>query len=359
MKNLFILLFTAAFFSCTPAAEEKAALPFIKGVYGNPGTLLEAGHSFDSLGMNAVFIRSISLNREFYDKAREQGCMVFVEFPTLLGRIYLQDNPEAWPVNEKGEQSPPADWFMGICPTDPGFKEYRSGQLREILSEFDVDGIFLDYLHWHAQFETPDPILPETCFCERCTDMFEKSAGLRLTHDDIAGKAGWILTNAETEWRRWRNGILNGWVKDMGDIVRDMRQDALLGVYYCSWYPDDHDSALYRTLGIDVNDLAEMADVLSPMLFHKMKGRKPEWVGEYINWLDKLTGAGQTGKPLIWPIVQAHNNPETVTPEEFRQVMLEGSKPPSTGIMMFSDQSLLQDPEKIEVMKDLYFEVFK
>jgi hypothetical protein len=34
--------------------------------------------------------------------------------------------------------------------------------------------------------------------------------------------------------------------------------------------------------------------------------------------------------------------------------MLHGSSSPSSGIMMFSDQSLLQDPRKIEVIKELY-----
>ena len=354
IRSTAILMLAFTLYSCSPSGEENGPPPFIKGVYGNPGTLLDAGYSFDSLGMNAVFVRSISLNREFYDNAREQGCKVFVEFPTLIGRNYLQDHPEAWPINEKGEQSPPADWFMGICPTDPGFIEYRSAQLKDILNEFDVDGIFLDYLHWHAQFETSDPILPQTCFCDRCTGLFGESTGITLQHDDIPAKAEWILSRNETEWRKWRNGILNGWVDKMGHIVKNIRPDALLGVYYCSWYPEDHNSALYNILGIDVGELAMRADVLSPMLFHKMKERPVRWVGEYVEWLGDLTGDGQNGTPLIWPIVQAHNAPGIVSPEEFRQVMLEGSKPPSTGIMMFSDQSLLQDKEKTEVMRELY-----
>jgi hypothetical protein len=199
MRNFLILLSFSLLFSCSPSGENRDQLPFIKGVYGNPGALLEAGYSFDSLGMNAVFVRSISLNREFFDAARQQGCRVYVEFPTLLGRNYLRDNPDAWPA------------------------------------------------------------------------------------------------------------------------------------------------------------LAGLTDVLAPMLFHKMKERPPSWVGEYIAWLDALTGAGETGQPLVWPIVQAHNNPGVVTPEEFRAVMTEGSRPPSTGIMMFSDQALLQDRQKIEVMKQFYF----
>jgi hypothetical protein len=359
MKIILPFIFPVIFYACVPYGEENDPQPFTRGVYGNPGRLLDAGYSFDSLGMNAVFVRSVSLNREFYNAARQQGCRVYVEFPTLNGRNYLQDNPEAWPINEKGEQSPPADWFMGICPTDPGFREYRTNQLEEILNEFEVDGIFLDYLHWHAQFETQNPILPETCFCDRCTDLFGKDLGQDIPGNTKAEKAGWILDNADMKWRDWRNSILNEWVTSMGDIVREFRPDARLGVYYCSWYPADHDSALYRILGIDVATLAALADVLSPMLFHKMKDRPVKWVGEYIRWLDELTGAGEMGTPLVWPIVQAHNNPDVVTPEEFREVMLQGSGPPSSGIMMFSDQSLLQDPAKIEVMKELYFEVIR
>lgn len=357
MTPYFFFLCLPFLISCFPAGEKNDTLPFIKGVYGNPGTLLDAGYSFDSLEMNAVFVRSHSLNQEFFDAAKEQGCRVYVEFPTLNGKNYLQDHPEAWPVNEKGEQSPAADWFMGICPTDPGFKEFRSNQLKDILGEFDVDGIFLDYLHWHAQFETPDPILPETCFCSRCTKIFKNEANLDIPGVTITEKASWILENADKEWRSWRNSILNGWVVDMGKILDEHTPDALLGVFYASWYPADHDSALYRTLGIDVAELAGITDVLSPMLFHMMKDRPVDWVGEYIEWLGGLTNAWEKKSPLIWPIVQAHNNPGIITPEEFRQVMLEGLRSPSSGIMMFSDQSLLHDPRKIDVMKKIYSEI--
>jgi hypothetical protein len=353
-KFILIVIIISLHPACSQPDESQSALPFIKGVYGNPGTLLEAGHSFDSLGINAVFVRSISLSQEFYDAARDQGCRVYVEFPTLLGRNYVEDNPEAWPIDETGGKSPAADWFMGVCPTNPGFRDYRITQLREILEKYDVDGIFLDYVHWHAQFETPYPVLPETCFCSDCTDMFEAEYNLDIPGGNIAEKASWILGKRDREWRKWRSDILNGWVRDLGREVKNIRPDALVGIFYCSWYTEDHDSALYRILGIDVAEFANLADVLSPMLFHMMKDRPVEWVGEYLEWLDRLTGAGANQSPKVWPIVQAHNNPGTISPEEFRQVMHEGSKSPSTGIMMFSDQSLLQDPGKIEVVKELY-----
>ncbi|MCH6199966.1 hypothetical protein MMU07_10255 [Aquiflexum sp. LQ15W] len=381
-------------FSCKQALEKTQ--PFIKGVYGNPATLLDAGYRFDSLGMNAVFVRSISLNREFYNTARQQGAKVFVEFPTLNGKEYLQDHPEAWPITDKGKKAEPADWFMGICPTDPNFKNFREEQLKDILGEFEVDGIFLDYVHWHAQFETKNPILPETCFCDRCTGQFGESMRKKIPGDSAQHKAEWILNHADKEWRNWRSGVLNGWVRDMGSVLHEIQPNAKLGVFYCSWYPTDYDSALYRILGIDPKAFSEMADVMSPMLFHKMKERPTTWVGDYVKWLGDLIGIRDMGsksgdlnqrykseeqadrsKPedlnqgfndvyksksedlnytQIWPIVQSHNSPDTVSPEEFRKVMIEGSRTPASGIMMFSDQSLVENPNKINVMKKLYRE---
>jgi hypothetical protein len=354
MRNAFLYLVILAVFSCQSSPSQEASEEFIKGVYGNPGTLLKAGYSFDSLGMNAVFVRSGSLNREFYETSKKQGVKVFVEFATLNGKEYLKEHPDAWPIDEKGEKSPPADWFMGICPTHPGFKESRAEELREILSTYEVDGVFLDYVHWHAQFETPEPILPETCFCDRCTQAFEASIDTVIPGATIPERATWILEHVDPQWRKWRVGVLNGWVEDMGKILKSQQPSAKLGVFHCAWYPSDYDSALFKTMGLDLVALAERADVLAPMLFHHMKGRPTTWVGEYLAWLGQTIEVEKTGRPLIWPIVQSHNNPGIVSSEEFREVMIQGSKFPASGIMMFSDQSLLEDREKIKVMKELY-----
>ncbi len=340
-------------FSCAVQKITHRDSDFVKGVYGNPGSLLKAGYRFDSLGMNAVFVRSGSLTPAFYATAKEQGCQVFVEFPSLDGSGYLTTHPEAWPINEKGERSPPADWFMGICPTNTAFKQHRTTELKKILNEYDVDGIFLDYVHLHAQFETVNPILPETCFCNNCISQFSTYSGLSIPGADTKAKASWILDSADVSWRAWRTHILTGWVSDMKAIVRSQRPNAKLGVYYCAWYPAEFDSALGRILGIDVAALAAQADVLAPMLFHRMMGKDTDWVGEYVAWLGGEISKKKLGTK-IWPIVQADNKAGPVAPDEFRKVMIKGSQAPASGIMMFADQSLLDDPEKIRIMKALY-----
>lgn len=334
-----------------PSYSQEKKDGFVKGIYGNPERILEAGYAFDDLGVNAVFVRRSSLNQAFYQQAKVQGCRVFVEFPTLNGKGYIEEHPEAWPINEKGEQAAPADWFMGVCPTNPGFQAYRAEQLKETLEDYFVDGVFLDYLHWHAQFETDQPVLPETCFCDRCTRLFEKASSIEIPEEDKSGRAKWILANQEPAWREWRNGILNKWVADMGKILKENQPDALLGAFYCAWFPEDHGGALYNILGIDVPSLAERVDVLAPMLFHRMLARPVTWSGDYLEWLGNTI---DSPGPLVWPIVQAHNKPGIVTPEEFGKALREGSRAPASGIMMFSEQSLLENREKIKVMKDFY-----
>ena len=85
-----------------------------------------------------------------------------------------------------------------------------------------------------------------------------------------------------------------------------------------------------------------------------MKSRPTTWVGEYVVWLGETLDVEKKGKPQIWPIVQSHNKSGIVSPDEFRSVMIEGSKALASGIMIFMDQSLVEDPKKIEVMKELY-----
>lgn len=352
MKSICFLVLVL--FSSFPDLAQVPAPPqFVKGVYGDPSAFLENGMSFHSLGINALFVRSSSLTDDLISAARKDGVRVYVEFPTLNGKEYLEDHPEAWPLNEQGERAPAADWFMGICLTDPGFRKYREDQLTTLLTQYDVDGIWLDYLHWHAQFETPEPILPETCFCERCVSKFATDKALDLPEGAVDTRARWILSNADSTWRLWRSEVLTEWVAGMKSILNKMEPGALLGIYYCPWYPDDFRNAHYRTLGLDMKALSTVADVFSPMLYHQMMDRSPEWVSEYVQWL-KTSGVSDGSKPRIWPIVQAHNKPGVITTEEFRKVMWNGSRAPASGIMMFTLHSLIGEPGKLEVMKDLF-----
>ena len=338
-------------FSCEQKPSETTE---IKGVYGNPKPLWDKGHNLSDLGVNAIFVHRGSIDQQMIDRARKEGLKVFSEFPTLNGKNYVEDHPEAWPVNAKGEKAEQASWFMGVCPTDPKFREYRFNQLRELLTNYELNGVWMDYVHWHAQFEEPEPILPETCFCDNCLKNFSANADVDLPEGNTKEKAGWILTNREDTWRDWRCEVIHDWAKKMKSIINELQPETLLGLYHCPWNDEEFNGARRRILGLDYDMLKETIDVFSPMVYHGRMERAPEWVRENIRWHSDRLEVQYNDYPKLWPIVQAHNDPGIISPEEFKTVLKGGLAGKSTGVMMFTTHAVARDTSKIRVMKEMY-----
>ena len=57
--------------------------------------------------------------------------------------------------------------------------------------------------------------------------------------------------------------------------------------------------------------------------------------------------------PRLWPIVQAYNAPP-VSADELAQVLRYGLSGKSSGVMMFTNGSIAEDPQKIEAVRTVY-----
>jgi len=354
--SLCLLFLPVAFLFSCQKDEERIE---IRGIYGSPDPFWDQGLALKDLGVNAIFVHSGSINREIMDRAKKEGIKVFAEFATLNGEDYVRGHPEAWAVNEKGAKVEAASWFMGVCPTDYGFRQYRQQQLKELLQHFDLAGVWMDYVHWHAQFEEEDPILPETCFCEHCLATFQKETNIHIPDGTISEKSTWIFRHHDIEWRDWRCSVIAGWAKNLRTILLEEKPGALLGMYHCPWSDKEFDGARRRILGIDYEMLKEHIDVFSPMVYHRRMGRSPEWVQENLTWFCKKLNIRQGSIQKVWPIVQAHNDPVAISPEEFEKVLLYGLSAEATGVMMFTSHSVAEDPAKTEVMRRVYTEISK
>lgn len=353
---IFIVLILASCISCVQKSSENVK---IRGVYGNPKAFWDKGFNLSDLGINAVFVHSQSIDKDMMNRARSEGLKVFAEFATLNGKNYVNKHPEAWAINEKGEKVQSATWFMGVCPTEPGFRKYRFNQLRNLLLEHDLDGVWMDYVHWHAQFEDPEPILPETCFCNHCLNEFSMYSGIEIPNETTSKKAQWILSNHDEIWRDWRCQVIYDWTVEIKKIIKEIKPNALLGLYHCPWDDQKFDGARRRILGLDYELLKESIDVFSPMLYHAKMGRDPEWIEENINWFCNQIDAGIETYPKVWPIIQAHNDPEIISDEEFETVLNGGLTGKSSGVMMFTVNSVAEDSGKTEVMKKVYTKLMR
>jgi hypothetical protein len=295
-----------------------------------------------------------SINKKIIERLKQDGIKIFAEFPTLNGKGYVDEHTEAWAINDKGEKVEVASWFMGVCPTDPGFKQYRMNELRKLLKKFDLDGVWMDYLHWHAQFEDPEPILPETCFCDNCLTTFQAATGIGVPNGNTKVKAEWILKNKDNKWRDWRCSVIASWTSDIRKVVKQANPDALLGLYHCPWDDDDFNGARRRNLGLDYNMLKKFVDVFSPMVYHARMGRSAEWVKDNIEWFCQNLNIRADKFPKVWPIVQCYNEPYVISAQEFEKVLRYGLSSEATGVMMFTSVAVADDQEKTETMKSVY-----
>ena len=346
---------------CVEAVEEAPAVRdgLILGTYGNPRSFWESGKRLDDYHVNAIFVSYRLVNDALLARAEAENARVFAEFPTLNGKGYVEEHPEAWPINALGDQEPAADWFMGVCPTEPAFRQFRMDTARDLLRQYDIAGLWMDYVQWHAQFENPEPILPETCFNASCLEAFQAATGLTIPEGTTAERAQWILTHHDTAWRDWRASVVSDWARELKAIIRAERPSALLGVYHCPWTDAEHDGARRRILGIDFHGLAKHVDVFSPMVYHGRMRRLPGWGLSYTAWLCEALGVTPGRGPQVWPIVQGRSEPDhgiDISPEEFGQVLTDGLSGRSTGVMMFTIPGIVEEPGKLEMMQRVYGE---
>ena len=326
----------------------------IRGIYGSPDPFWKKNLKLSDLNVNAIFLHHNSIDQHIMDRAKKEGVKVFAEFATLNGKGYVDEHPEAWAIDNSGNKVEAATWFMGVCPTEPTFKQYRIHELRKLLRAYDLGGVWMDYLHWHAQFEDPEPILPETCFCDYCLSAFQSRTGLKIPNGNTAQKAEWILANHDSIWRAWRCSVITGWVRDFKKVLNEEKPGALLGVYHCPWDDQEFDGARRRILGLDYDSLKSIVDVFSPMVYHGRMERSAEWVKENIEWFSERTQVADGKSSRIWPIVQSYNDPAVISSEEFEKVLRYGTAGRATGVMMFTTNSVAADPAKTATMKKVY-----
>jgi uncharacterized lipoprotein YddW (UPF0748 family) len=122
---------------------------------------------------------------------------------------------------------------------DPGNPEVRQHELdivREIVTNYDVDGVvFDDRLRYAGQ---------NADFGPRSRAAFEQAIGHRLRWpDDVFRMSPYPGQNIlpgpyYQQWLAWRAGVITSWLDEAAKLVRSVRPRAQVAVYVGSWYGD-------------------------------------------------------------------------------------------------------------------------
>ncbi len=359
--------FPGGFLSCTspdaPIQEGGGVLPVeILGVYGGiPGDeLKDENMTLAGFGVTGIFLNSRSITVETVETVHSQGAGIFAEFNTLHQAEYLGTHPDAAPVGRDGKVSPSASGWQGICPTHPGYRMERMEEFRQLLSSFPLDGVWLDYHQSHANWELADPVIPDTCFCDRCLNRFSSATGIKLPHGPAEDISAYILDEHGDAWISWRNGIYTDWIREFREVLDEVSPQTLLGCYHCPWTDQEFDGALVKKLGIDLKSQAEYIDVFSPLLYHAYLGHAGDlgWISSHVSWLGSYLGVeGKAGEKVrIWPIVQLADLGGDVPVSEVAGVLDAGLSFPSSGIMVFSWGRIKDHPGKVQEMTRFFLE---
>jgi hypothetical protein len=344
----------------TPAPS-GASRPWVqmRGIYGGfPTELTKDGERLEAHGINAVFVGSKGINDALVAAAREQGVRLFAEFNTMHMAAYLKEHPDAAPVGSDGQVSPPPEGWQGVCPTHEGYRRSRMEEFQKLLQQYPVAGVWLDYHHSHASWERADPVLPDTCFCDRCLQRFSKETGISLPQRPRPEVAQLLLGEHRARWVQWRCDVFTDWVREFRKILDATRPGALLGSFHCPWSEGDLNGALREKLAIDLKAQAAYLDVFSPMPYHARFGhvKDPDWISRQVAWLGQHLGI--EGKPderlKIWPIVQVADWGEPVPWEQVETVLDHGSRRPATGVMVFNWGGLRKSAEKVKAISAYY-----
>ena len=282
----------------------------VRGIYGVPSIKNVDPSSYvgelEKAGVNAVFVPADNETVKWF---KNRGFQVYVSVNAFGGKGGWKKYPDSRPVKSNGEflgSTPGYKGHGGMCPTHQGWRnerlKYIEKLVKELGSEGGIDGVWLDFIRYPGLWEVPEPEIPDTCYCPRCLAKFQQDTGINIPSGlGAKGSASWIKAHALYKWMEWKKAQIASFVSETRAVMEKNRGKNLLklGLFLVPWTKGEKGDAISYLLAQDAFQLSGLVDVISPMVYHKMCGRRAEWVGFMTQYYE------ETVPCQVWPIVEA------------------------------------------------------
>lgn len=233
---------------------------------------------------------------------------LYAKLDVFAGEELLRKYPDAVPVESMGKAT-----HALVCPTHPGVRQEALDNITKLL-ETGVDGIWLDYVRYPTHWQTSDPEILDTCYCARCLTLFEEHIGEPI--EGVGGEGNKLEDTAlfidgsyYHEWLEFKAEHIASFVREVRKLIDASGKKVKLGLCLVPWKDKEHGAGIQRVVAQDFIKLTGVVDVFSPMLYHAMCGKSPEWVKDMVEYYWAL------GAPYL-PFVQTENKPQQVSPAE-------------------------------------------
>jgi hypothetical protein len=354
IKHLFsaTLLFLM-FQGCSPEKEEL--LIGVK-IYEHTGPYKQLFKQWKQMGINTAFCsEDLICDPEFMKKAREHGTSTFVIFPVFFNPEAIAESPGIAATNRDGKAAA-EEWVEFVCPSREKYRQEVVEHARQLVRQYQPDGISIDFIrhfvYWEKVYPDRDPAtLPVSCFDSLCLSHFqtEMETFLPDTLSSVPEKANWILEHHKEAWTNWRCQLISSMAAQIADAVRQEKPDILINIHVVPWAGNDFDGALKSVAGQDVEALSELSDMLSPMCYAHMVKQPPSWIHHIVE--DMYVHSGSVVVPSI-QVGKAYLETEYGL-QEFRETLEAALLPPSSGLIIWSWEHLMAEPEKAKLFKDI------
>jgi hypothetical protein len=325
-------------------------------IYEHQGSYELLFQQWNQLGINTGFCsEELISDPEFMKEAREHQVSTFVIFPVFYNPEEIAEKPHLAAIKRNGEAAA-EEWVEFVCPSRVDYRQQLIQHARNLVRDHQPDGISIDFIrhfvYWEKVYPDRDPAtLPISCFDSVCLDHFQAEASITLPKElnSIPEKADWILNNHEDQWTSWRCSLITTMVEAIAEAVREEKPDILVNIHLVPWAREDFNGAIKKVAGQDISALSALSDYLSPMCYAHMLKQPPAWVHGIVEDIHLQSGAAvlpsiQVGKAYL----------ETeFGPEEFRQTMEAALEAPSAGVVIWSWEHLIAEPEKVKLFKDI------
>lgn len=213
--------------------------------------------------------------RIWRDVTRDMGIPLSVHYSGVWDTRAIELHPEWARINEHGKPDP-----NNTCRTSAYDAELMIPQLIEVVTDYDIDGIWIDGENWASK----------PCWCERCASAFTAQTGLT----EIPRKAGEVHW---AEWLTFQRGLFTQHVASVVAAVHAVKPGCMVtsNWMYSVRQPEPMTVGLdYLSGDFDPSFGAERASAEARFI----GGRGKPW--DLMAWSFLNTGAqGYTQKPAI------------------------------------------------------------
>jgi hypothetical protein len=226
---------------------------------------------------------------DFITKAHAKGMKVNLWYCVFQDEVYLAQNPKAHVYHCPNPSVNVRPYIMttaAVNPLYPGYKEYVLTRIKYLLTNFDCDGIHLDYIRYSHFVYSWDPYTllkaaSLSCDTTALLGLFNTAANYTTN----ATNSGWITLYANrsdqnvVKWVNMRKNIIYDYIKSIRDTMQSLKPGLELSAAFMPEGATDPDLAdAHYAQNYTLH--STVLDMISPMSYFKSYGHSTSWPGD-------------------------------------------------------------------------------